>query len=238
MRRSHLLLAPATPSHTRIWITMPLGTDASECASRALRCFAAPQNSAPMPLVITSGVGGLESYCSAIAIMEGLREKLRATGKCAEDLAVAIGAMRDARAGETALNSSENLEEAVRHNGDALAALRRISRESAESSIVVDRAARHLNAAVKALGLTHVVIVDAARIDRPSLKIYARACLLTPRGAATVWIWTATAMSPTGPSQTFDVRSDLPIHARRGRKLSKQLSFPKSEPYRQTAKRR
>lgn len=215
MRRSHLLLAPATPSHCRIWMSLPQGADARNCADRAVKRFPALRSSDPQPLIIASAEDGLATYASAISALEELQKKMSATGS-SQDLTSVIGAMRNARASETELDSSKNLEEAVRRNGDALAALRRISRESAESSILIDRAARHLNAGISKLSLTHILIANAERIDRPSLKIFARACLLASNDTAPIWIWTVAAQRPTSLSQTLDDWSELPVHARHG----------------------
>lgn len=215
MRRSQLLLPPATPAHSRIWISLPRGIDAGDCAERAVRQVPTSRRSKPRVLSIANTGDGLATYATAITVLDQLDKRLSSTDT-GHQLADIVGAMRDARAGETELDSSGDLEEAARHNKDALAALRRISRESAESSNLIDRAARHLNAALSKLDLTHVVIVNAERIDRPSLKMLARSCLLASHGAFPVWIWTAADVGPEKMPRTIDAKAELPATARRG----------------------
>jgi len=213
MRRSQLLLPPATPAHSRIWITVPGGIDAAANAAEAVTAFGNPAHPDPDPLTVGNPDGGLDTYTTAIPIFTALYDRLAATDM-ADDLTEMVRAMREARSVEAKLDATGGLEEATQHNGDALAALRRVSRESAESSTLIDRSARRFNAALRRLSHSHVVIVNAERIDRPSLKILARACLITPAEKPPVWIWTQAALAKPVASACFDARTELPLRAR------------------------
>ncbi|WP_188582296.1 hypothetical protein P7L64_25050 [Tistrella bauzanensis] len=76
-----------------------------------------------------------------------------------------------------------------KQQSSAMAALRRVSRESAGTALLIDTAARLVADALEWLGPVAVVTPDTTRIDRPSLKVLARACLLAPADSQVTWIW-------------------------------------------------
>lgn len=208
MDRSQLLLPPAGEPEKRQWITLPTGVDAGEIDFHAL-C------GGKRPLTIGNPDGNLATYATALLMLRNMRRRLGALS-VNPDLGEVIDAMDAARKEEIRLDANGGLEEAAQENGDALAALRRISRESAESSTLIDRAARSLNAALARLRINHLVILNAERVDRPSLKILARACLIATCDARTIWIWTEARLPESAAASNSVAWAHLPQHARRG----------------------
>ncbi|WP_425101845.1 hypothetical protein [Tropicibacter sp. S64] len=208
MKRSQLLLPPAGDPAKRIWITLPIGAHAEDSAARAIE-------SPAQPITVVNPSGDLATFATALPVLRAVQRRLAGV-PVTPDLGSVIAAMEEACQVEARLDASGGLEQAAQQNGDALAALRRISRESAESSTLIDRAARSLNAALSRLDISHVVILNAERIDRPTLKMLARACLIDPAEARTIWIWTEARLPAPTAASSFAARLDLPQHARRG----------------------
>lgn len=208
MKRSQLLLPPAGPSEKRMWITLPVGADAEEIAFREVQGKA-------RPLTVVNSNGELATFATALLMLRDVQQRLGGAA-VTPDLGAVIDALESAQQLEARLDSSGGLEQAAQKNGDALAALRRISRESAESSTLIDRAARSLTVALARLKITHLVILNAERMDRPSLKMLARACLIAPTNAQTRWIWTEARMPVTHAGSTFAMRHNLMQHSRHG----------------------
>ncbi|XKM37946.1 hypothetical protein A4U53_001945 (plasmid) [Rhizobium ruizarguesonis] len=188
MKRSELLLPPTTKQDSRIWLNQPQGTSDDAALHALVSQLGLHQNLSPKVLVCRSPDGDLSTYAEAIPFLEGL-SKDPAIGVFSGQLGHLIDAMRKARVEEARLDSASGLEGAIEKNGDALAALRRISRESMVSSNLIDQAARCVLAALRTARYTHVVISSAETIDRPSLKLLARACLLTPEDSELAWVW-------------------------------------------------
>ncbi|QND45957.1 hypothetical protein HB780_09600 (plasmid) [Rhizobium lusitanum] len=212
MKRSELLLPPTTRQDSRIWLNQPHGTIGAAPLETIIGQFGRHKTLTPKTFHCRSLNGDLSTFATAIRLLEKLCEE-PAIGVLSGQLGRLIDGMRKACAEEAHLDSAAGLEGAIQKNGDALAALRRISRESMVSSNLIDQAARCVLAALDAAGYTHVVISSAEIIDRPSLKLFARACLLTPENSRLVWIWTATASNSwkTHPGLEFGM---LPVCAR------------------------
>lgn len=86
-------------------------------------------------------------------------------------------------------------------DGVAFAVMRRISRESVYTAPIIDLAARLLNAIPASLPHCREVRVQHVdRLDRPTLKILARAMILLSPGDRFRWHWHS-ASEPTGPSE-------------------------------------
>jgi tetratricopeptide (TPR) repeat protein len=89
---------------------------------------------------------------------------------------------------------------------------RRVSRESVYTSRLIDRAAHFLNAELSHIlrgGRAYVPHVD--RLDRPTLKVLARAMLLLDSADELSWVWHS-AVDPTSDSQPR--REDLYLSSR------------------------
>jgi tetratricopeptide (TPR) repeat protein len=108
------------------------------------------------------------------------------------------------RLAEHALAVQRTLDGAALASRGALAALRRVTRESAEIAVITDRVARTLANILVRPAVRHVVVPFADEIDRPSLKALARACLLTKPENAPVWEWYFSA-APDGPKSSSDI---------------------------------
>jgi tetratricopeptide (TPR) repeat protein len=111
------------------------------------------------------------------------------------------------RSGEQALAAQTTLNGAALASRGALAALRRVTRESAEIAIVIDRVARVLAQVFVRPAVRTVVVPDADEIDRPSLKALARACLLSEPQSAAVWEWCVSVApdEPKDPTKDSDL---------------------------------
>jgi tetratricopeptide (TPR) repeat protein len=124
-----------------------------------------------------------------------------------EDVLAEITRLRMA---EEALATQRSLDSAALASRGALAALRRITRESTEIAVITDRAARILAEILVRPLVERVVVPCADEIDRPSLKALARACLIAKPEYAPVWDW-CFSVAPDGEQEsggTVD-RSDL-----------------------------
>lgn len=181
-------LGPRAPSRCRSW-HMTRG-DAGAAAARA----AAP---AGHPVIMLPGSGAcLDSFVCATAVLRDLAGRLTAgtaAGSHGAALAARLAASADdlarVTAHEHALDARGDLEAAILGDGGALAALRRVSRESAGTALLIDTAGRLVADALEWLGPVAVVTPDTTRIDRPSLKVLARGCLLAPADSRVTWIW-------------------------------------------------
>ena len=103
---------------------------------------------------------------------------------------VGIERLREA---EQDLAVQTTLDGAALTSRGALAALRRVTRESAEIAIVTDRAARALADILVRPAIRRVIVPFVDEIDRPSLKALARACLFAKPENAPHWEWCISA---------------------------------------------
>jgi tetratricopeptide (TPR) repeat protein len=213
MKRSDLLLAPAISSNYRNWLTLPKGSDCCYAARRYLEQHASEAvmrgNSFECPLPC----GDASSFTLAIKILDRLRDSLNDSA-CMEELSSLAEQMRATQTAEAGLDTATGLEAAVLRNGDALAALRRVSRESATSSTLIDQAARAMNKACRLLGYRSILVFNADAIDRPSLKFLTRACLLASPDAPVFWVWTQIALPDPHDDQLDLMLSSLPVKSR------------------------
>jgi hypothetical protein len=69
------------------------------------------------------------------------------------------------------------------------AIMRRVSRESFYTARIIDLSARTMNAVLARLPDARVYVGHADRLDRPTLKVLARAMLLLERRHAFTWVW-------------------------------------------------
>ena len=104
-----------------------------------------------------------------------------------------LGAVTRVRTTEKVLATHRSLDSAALASRGALAALRRITRESTEIAVITDRAARVLAEILVRPKVQCVVVPWTDEIDRPSLKALARACLLARMEDAPVWDWHVSA---------------------------------------------
>ncbi len=88
-------------------------------------------------------------------------------------------------------------------SGVAFAVLRRISRESVHTAALIDEAARAINQVISDLGFEQIRIEGMDAVDRPSLKVFARAMLLVEPEDGFDWIWAF-----AGDPQREEPRSD------------------------------
>lgn len=188
MKRSELLLPPRTRQGSRIWLQHRQGANDVAPLDVLVDQFGHHKTLPPKVFNCHSLNGDLSTYATAIRLLEELYAE-PAIGVLSAHLQRLLDGMRKACAEEARLDSAAGLEGAVEKNGDALAALRRISRESMVSSNLIDQAARYLIIALHMASYTHVVVSNVEVIDRPSLKLLARACLLTPEDSDLVWVW-------------------------------------------------
>jgi tetratricopeptide (TPR) repeat protein len=109
------------------------------------------------------------------------------------------------RAAEQALAPQQTLDGAALASRGALAALRRVTRESAEIAIITDRAARILTQILALPAVRYVVVPSVDEIDRPSLKALVRACLIAKPETSPVWKWyfSAAPEGPKAPNETM-----------------------------------
>ena len=93
------------------------------------------------------------------------------------------------------------------------AIMRRVSRESYYTARVIELAARVMNGILARLPYRFVVVEHADRLDRPTLKVLARAMLLLERAHRFSWVWLLDCDPTTGPDCVDDLyvasRSDL-----------------------------
>jgi tetratricopeptide (TPR) repeat protein len=115
--------------------------------------------------------------------------------------------IQNLQAAERALAAEPTLDSAALASKGALAALRRVTRESADIAVTTDRAARLFAEVLVLPSVRRVVVPFADQIDRPSLKALARACLLAKRENAPIWEWhfSTEPSAPTDESDTADV---------------------------------
>jgi tetratricopeptide (TPR) repeat protein len=143
--------------------------------------------------------GDASSFATLALILSQLRQDPAggpAQRQALTDVADEIARVRTA---ERALGAQRTLDGAAVASRGALAALRRVTRESADIAIVTDRAGRVLARTLGGPRVRRVVVPFADDIDRPSLKALARACLLGPPGTVPVWEWRFSAL-PGGPN--------------------------------------
>jgi tetratricopeptide (TPR) repeat protein len=107
------------------------------------------------------------------------------------------------RAAEQALAAQRTLDGAALASRGALAALRRVTRESAEIAIITDRVARILAQILVRPTVRCVVVPFVDEIDRPSLKALVRACLIAKPENAPVWEWHFSVV-PDGPKASSE----------------------------------
>ena len=220
MSANRLLLPPSAPATSRSWLH---GTDlyAPDLTAPDLT---APDREPSLPafagvtMVLPDAHACLDTYAAAAPICRFLAARLDRAG--CPDIAAGLRAKAAALAAETAreraLDDAGGLEAAILHNGGALAALRRVSRESLYTSTLIEQSGRGIAQALAALAPVRVVVPDARGLDRPSLKILARACLLAPADGRVVWIWTerSAPAPPTDASVPGDLIDLLPERAR------------------------
>jgi tetratricopeptide (TPR) repeat protein len=97
-------------------------------------------------------------------------------------------------------------------NSVTLAIIRRISRESAYTSVVIDLGAKIINKILSKLpNCKYVYVKDVDRLDRPTLKVLARAMLLLKPEDGFSWIWHSTSDPTATFTEDFD---DLFISSR------------------------
>lgn len=103
----------------------------------------------------------------------------------------------------------------VQHRG-VLAALRRVSRESAQLCTAIHRASVALLEVLETQPARVVLLPAADRLDRPSLKLFGRCCLLAPEPSPP-WEWWFEGPTPDGrPRGTEQAPLDLWCRARSG----------------------
>ncbi|NEP00410.1 MAG: tetratricopeptide repeat protein [Symploca sp. SIO2E9] len=75
-------------------------------------------------------------------------------------------------------------------NGAQLAALRRVSRESIDTALIIDKVARELNTALRTIiNKGTIVVPNSDRLDRTTLKIFTRCILLLRDSDPMTWEW-------------------------------------------------
>ncbi|MHC2275458.1 tetratricopeptide (TPR) repeat protein [Bradyrhizobium diazoefficiens] len=74
-------------------------------------------------------------------------------------------------------------------DGVAFSILRRISRESIHTSPLIQNGAVLLNKILRQLPYQQVVLPCVDKLDRPSLKVFARAALLLQKNDEFAWVW-------------------------------------------------
>jgi hypothetical protein len=195
MSATRLLLPPSAPAHSRSWLH-------GSCP----RAAGFHQGLPPFPgaTVILPDAGAcLDTYASAAPICRFLAARVERAGhpQIAAGLRAKAAALAAETARERALDETGGLEAAILQNGGALAALRRVSRESLYTSTLIEQSGRQIAAALAALAPVRVVVPDARTLDRPGLKILARACLLAPVDGRVAWVWTERA-EPVHPEPT------------------------------------
>ncbi|NER50630.1 MAG: tetratricopeptide repeat protein [Symploca sp. SIO1A3] len=71
-----------------------------------------------------------------------------------------------------------------------LAALRRVSRESIDTALIIDKVTREINEVLRVIAGGRTIVVPAAdRLDRSTLKILARSMLLLQESDPLTWEW-------------------------------------------------
>ncbi|MEN2977389.1 hypothetical protein WG924_09510 [Tistrella sp. 25B02-3] len=197
-------LGPRSPSRCRFWHVTHYAHDAGALAARAAAPAGTPVIMLPGSETASgsgsdAGPGGgacLDSFVCAAAVLRDLAERLGTHAgagtpgaSLARRLIAAAADLAGVTAHEHALDARGDLESAILGDGGALAALRRVSRESAGSALMIDTAGRLVADALEWLGPVTVITPDVTRIDRPSLKVLARGCLLAPADSRVTWIW-------------------------------------------------
>ncbi|WP_372096388.1 hypothetical protein [Tistrella mobilis] len=202
MPGSPLLLAPRAPRTRRLWVT----TDEAGIGPAQAPDMALP---GAFRLNLPDGGGCLDTFRAGALALDAVADAADARGlggpAGAAALRAAAGRLAAVAERDRRLDVHDDLDTAILGNGGALAALRRVSRESARSSTAIDEAARLLARGLESLGPVVVVVPDAMRIDRPSLKILARAALLAPADSRVGWVWLQSA--GTGPAGYRAARS-------------------------------
>jgi len=158
----------------------------------------------------------LTSFATLGIIIRDLKHRERTSSGLAALDRVEQSILR-VQAEEQELHAQGSLHGAALASKGTLATLRRVTRESAGTAVLIDRAARAIVAALKCGHIRRVVVPEMERIDRPSLKAIARACLIAD--GSTTWEWQLGAALAPGarqdsalvvPSAYFrETRSDL-----------------------------
>ena len=150
--------------------------------------------------------GDPSSFASLAAALGPIRQLSIRTGHSAALIEVSTQIER-LRATERALASHRTLDDAALASRGVLAALRRVTRESAEIAIVIDRLARILARVLVRPQFHCVEVPFADEIDRPSLKVFVRACLIAEPANAPVWEWCFSAApdEPGDPAASPDL---------------------------------
>lgn len=146
------------------------------------------------PLRLPLDRGRFLTLASLAATLRTLRARLPVGGRTHRRVAALAGEI-EARVAELArIDALASLDAASMASTGTLAALRRVSRDNLPMSTLLDRAARTLRDALEELGVGRVLVGPVADVDRASLKVYARAALLSTR---TAWSWS----ERTGPGE-------------------------------------
>jgi tetratricopeptide (TPR) repeat protein len=140
--------------------------------------------------VVTLSVrrGDPASFASLVSVCSELCQLSNGSAS-SQALSVIWAGVEQLRRAEQALAAQPTLDSAALASRGALAALRRVTRESAEVAIITDRAARMLAQILVRPLVQRVVVRFADEIDRPSLKVLARACLIARPENCPVWEW-------------------------------------------------
>ena len=103
-----------------------------------------------------------------------------------------------------------------------LAIMRRISRESVYTARLIETGARVLNSILSgSIGCKAVCVADADRLDRPTLKVLARAMLLLEPSHGFAWIWQLSS----DPTRVDDDAAGDPYVASRNDLLRKRVGI-------------
>jgi tetratricopeptide (TPR) repeat protein len=86
----------------------------------------------------------------------------------------------------------------------AFAIMRRISRESFYTARIIEVGARTINAIVSENKFRWVHVFDIDRLDRPTLKVLARAMLLLSHNAGFAWVWHSES-DPTDANESANI---------------------------------
>ena len=207
MSHSQAILPPRVPA---VWLTV----SGDDCAAAARQYLAQgaldfqPYFECPLPS------GDASSHAVSIEVMSKLVNQLKQIPGHSGLLRHMESLVERLYAAQDGLDTPAEFEAAVVENMDALAALRRISREGASGSALVDQSARAANRALDALGYRTVLVINAELIDRPSLRFLARGCLLSPPDSMN-WLWVNNPLpEPSDPVSLEQIIEDLPLTSR------------------------
>jgi tetratricopeptide (TPR) repeat protein len=107
------------------------------------------------------------------------------------------------------LAKSDSVDDAVMQSNGTVAALRRVSRESAPMSSLIHQAAAAMLNTLTTLGYQLIVIRQCDNLDRPSLKALFRANLLTSPSNRIRWEWQFDSSPPSEIGAVAEDNSDL-----------------------------